>query len=76
MALKIWSEPVETDTYLRLIKTDKILLQVVDSNGDPVVGGLTLSIDEKEGLTLHTSMSRNIGLPLDTDGRIKIKKLE
>ena len=62
-----WTLPKNRVQY-RLIDD---LLWVVDADGNPVKGGLLLSIDEDGTLRLKRGIDPSLGLPLDEFGCLR-----
>lgn len=64
----------ENILYLKLSEEDnEIVLSIVNSIGNTIPSGTLLSISAK-GLYLCDKVNTNVALPLDSDGRLLIRK--
>lgn len=70
MLFKIYTEKKEKESYFKLLKFhEKIELVAVDEDGFRI--GSILSIGST-GLRLSTLINKDIGLPLDSKGSVKL----
>lgn len=76
MELKVYrgKEKKEKPIYFKLSEysNNLVILTVVDETGMEYPGGSVLSISP-DGLYLRHNVNKNIGLPLDEKGRIRIR---
>lgn len=77
MKIEIFGEEEKKEEILRLrLKRgyggESVTLVAVDEEGDPIMCGNLLTINENGSLTLHCSVSRDLGLKLDASGTIVV----
>lgn len=78
MKLKVYGEKrkEEKPIYFKLSECNNVItLNVLDEYGNEITSSTILSIDQK-GLHLHAAIDKNIGLPLDKEGRMVIQNLD
>ncbi len=74
MTIKVFGEAKKEEPVLRLRLIDcggDVLLAAVAERGAIEVAGRILTVSAS-GIQLHGSVSRHIGLPLDTEGKVKL----
>lgn len=64
------NEEREKEVRLRVVRESAVYLAAVDERGVRLEGGLLVEISSS-GLRLVGNVDKNIGLPLDGNGRVK-----
>ena len=74
MKVRMFSKKTEGVIFLKLEESgDGVDLVVVDSTGECLSCGLILSLS-CSGISRRLGVNRDLGLPLDSGGRVKIRR--